>query len=137
MTEYSRPDKTSKPAAIRAVTEKASLTSIASVDDLAARSSPRRRSAADDLAAHHPREGTTPMTHTHTATAGYIQTGDTITLPCGEEITVSRWESGPLPGEMSVYYDLPHGADRVILDSHQPIQFHGPATIGRVQRNGG
>ena len=91
----------------------------------------------DDLAAHHPREGTTPMTHTHTATAGYIQTGDTITLPCGEEITVSRWESGPLPGEMSVYYDLPHGADRVILDSHQPIQFHGPATIGRVQRNGG
>lgn len=86
---------------------------------------------------NHPREGTTPMTHTHTATAGYIQTGDTITLPCGEEITVSRWESGPLPGEMSVYYDLPHGADRVILDSHQPIQFHGPATIGRVQRNGG
>ena len=43
MTEYSRPDKTSKPAAIRAVTEKASLTSIASVDDLAAMLAEQRR----------------------------------------------------------------------------------------------
>ena len=34
-------------------------------------------------------------------------------------------------------FEMPNGADRVILDSHQPIQFHGPATIGRVQRNGG
>ena len=59
------------------------------------------------------------------ATAGYIHTGADVTPPSGDRITVTRWEAGPNTGEISVFYALGLGEDRIILDTNTEVTYHG------------